>query len=158
MRQVLVIDDDPAVCATIIETLQAWPETKVMRAVDAVMAARTLRESHFDLALIDGSLPGVSGLQLAEVAANENTPVLLLVNCPDIDQTTASLGFPCLTKPFSISDLLLSSRDALAQASDNIARVKISTARLQATIEAVRVTMANSQKLLSKLNTWEVER
>lgn len=152
MRHVLVIDDDPVVCATIIETLQAWPETSVTRALDTASAAQKLRESHFDLALIDGSLAGASSTQLAEVAANENTPVLLLSGHPDINRTALAFRFPYLTKPFSVSELLMRSRDALAQARENVACVKASAARLQASIDAAKTAMEDAQNLLARLN------
>ena len=150
MRQVLVIDDDPAVCTLIMDTLQEWPETQVTRALDTLAAAQKLRERHFDLALIDGSLPGVSGIQLAKVAANENTPVLLLSGHPDIHQIAAAIGFPYLTKPFSTSELLLSSREVLAQTRENVARVRASVVRLQASIDAAKTTIAESQTILSR--------
>jgi DNA-binding NtrC family response regulator len=100
----------------------------------------------------------------AEVAANEDTPVLLLTGHPDVKRTATAFGFPCLPKPFSVSQLLLSSRNALAQASENVARAKASAvrmqagvARLQASIEAARKTLADSHELLAKLNTPQSE-
>jgi CheY-like chemotaxis protein len=146
MRQVLVIDDDILVCETITETLREWPGTNVTCVQHAIEGAQKLRERHFDLALIDGMLPDLSGIQLAEVAANENTPVLLLSGHPDVNQTAAAFGFPYLPKPFSTMELLLSSRDAFAQAHENVARIKASAARLQASIEAARATIAASAK------------
>jgi DNA-binding response OmpR family regulator len=137
MRQVLVIDDDPSVCEIITETLQEWPDTNVICAQGGIEGAEKLRERRFDLALIDGSLPALSSIQLAETAASENTPVLLLSSHPDVNQTAAAFGFPYLSKPFSITDLLLRSRNALAQPGENIARIKRSAALLQASIEAV---------------------
>jgi hypothetical protein len=94
---------------------------------------------------------------LAQVAANGNTAVLLLSGHPDIDQTAAGFGFPHLPKPFSVSQLLLSSRNALAQARDNVARVKASTARLQAGIDAANAAVAAAHALLSELNRPQSE-
>jgi DNA-binding NtrC family response regulator len=132
VRQVLVIDGDSSVCEIITETLQEWPGTNVICAHDGIEGVEKLREGRFDLALIDGFVSGLSSIQLAEVAASENTPVLLLSAHPDVKRTAAAFGFPYLPKPFSVSQLLMSSRDALAQASENVARVKASTARKEA--------------------------
>jgi DNA-binding NtrC family response regulator len=137
MRQVLVIDGDSSVCEMITKTLREWPDTNVICAQDGIEGAEKLRERRFDLALIDGFLSGLSSIQLAEVAANENTPVLLLSGHLDVNQTAAAFGFPFLPKPFSVSQLLISSRNALARASENVERVKASSTRLQASIEAV---------------------
>jgi len=57
VRQVLVIDDDLLVCEVIRETLQEWPGTNVTCAHDGIEGAEKLHESHYDLALNDGSLP-----------------------------------------------------------------------------------------------------
>jgi hypothetical protein len=48
------------------------------------------------------------------IAANANTPALLLSGDADINQQAAAFGFPYLPKPFTMSELLLSSRSALA--------------------------------------------
>jgi DNA-binding NtrC family response regulator len=160
MRQVLVIDDDSSVREIITETLQEWPGTNVICAHDGIEGAEKLRERHFDLALIDGFVSGLSSIQLAEVAANENTPVLLLLSGhPDVKRTATAFGFPYFTKPFSVSQLLMSSRDALAQVHENVARVKASAVRMQASIEAAEATLAETHKLLAKLRnlSWKTE-
>jgi DNA-binding response OmpR family regulator len=149
MRQVLIIDDDTMVCDVITEAFEEWPDTNVTCAHDGLEGAAKLRERHFDLALIDGSLPGLSGIQLTAIAADENTPTLLLSGDHDINQTAAAFGFPYLAKPFSLHELLLSSRDTLAQARENVVRVRASAARLQASTDSAKITMANSHELLT---------
>lgn len=158
MREVLVIDDEPLVCEVIAAALEDWPDTNVTCAQDGIAGAEKLRESHFDLALIDGSLPGLSGIQLAAIAANANIPALLLSGDADVNQQAAAFGLPCLPKPFTMSELLLSSKNAVAQADENIARVKASTARMQdsasglrADIATARASLVTSHELLAKL-------
>jgi DNA-binding response OmpR family regulator len=135
--------------------LQEWPDTGVTCAGDGLAGARKLRNQHYDLALVDGSLRGFSGIELAEVAANENIPVLVLSGHPDINATAAAFGFPHLAKPFSIKDLLACSKQEVARASENVARVKASAALLQASLEKAKQTVARSQALVAKLNRPE---
>jgi DNA-binding NtrC family response regulator len=93
MRQVLVIDDDSSVCQMITKTLQEWPDTNVICAQNGIEGAEMLRERHFDLALIDGFLSGLSSIQLAEIAASESTPVLLLSSHPDVNRRQRRSAF-----------------------------------------------------------------
>ncbi len=151
MPKILLVDDDPAVCEVIKDFLQEWAETTVDCALDGTLGAQKLQQKHFDLALIDGALPSVSGLQLAEIAANENTPVLLLSGHPDFNQKFHSFGYPYLPKPFSLDQLLSESKRVIAETSENIRRVKASAARMQANAEALKAAVAESQRLLGAI-------
>ena len=151
MPKILIIDDDPAVCEVITDCLQEWAGTAVDYALNGTLGAQKLRREHFDLALIDGALPKVSGLQLAEIAANENTPVLLLSGHPDYNEKFRSFGYPYLAKPFSLSQLLAESKRVIADTQQNIRGVKASAARMQASAKALLAVMAESGQLLDKI-------
>jgi DNA-binding NtrC family response regulator len=151
MPKILVIDDDPAVCEVITDCLQEWAGTAVDCALNGMLGAQKLQQGHFDLALIDGVLPTVSGLQLAEIAANENTPVLLLSGHPDYTEKFHSFGYPYLAKPFSLDQLLSESRRVIAETSENIRCVKASAARMQASAEALTAAIEESKQLLDKI-------
>jgi DNA-binding response OmpR family regulator len=111
--EILLIDDDQEVRETITEALYEWRDANVTCAFDGISGAAMLRERHFDLALIDGILRGLSGIQLAHVAAAENTPVLILSGDPDINLAAEAAGIAYLPKPFSINELLRRSSAAL---------------------------------------------
>jgi DNA-binding NtrC family response regulator len=155
MRKVLIIDDNPLVCEVISDCFEIWPATIVDCAQTGEVAAHKLREQRFDLALIDSILPGFSGLQLAERAANQNTPALLLSGHPDVSQKLERFGYPYLKKPVSLTQLLLKSQQAMALAYENVCRIKDSAARLQADIEAAKATMAASRRLVDKINAYK---
>jgi len=145
MRKILVIDDDPAVCEVIIACLHEWAGTAVECALDGRLGAQKLQREHFDLALIDGALPAVSGLELAAIAANENTPALLLSGHPDCNETFDSFGYPHLAKPFSLDRLLAESKRVIADAHENIRRVKASAVRMQVSAASLVAAMKESQ-------------
>jgi DNA-binding response OmpR family regulator len=151
MPKILVVEDDPAVCEVITDCLQEWAGTTVDCALNGMMGAQKLQQGHFDLVLIDGALPKVSGFRLAEIAANENTPVLLLSGHPDYNEKFHSFGYPYLAKPFSPDQLLSESKRVIAETSENIRRVKASAARMQANAEALGATLIESQRLLGTI-------
>jgi DNA-binding response OmpR family regulator len=151
MPKILVIEDDPAVCEVITNCLQEWAGITVDCAQNGMLGAQKLQQGHFDLALIDGALPRVSGLQLAEIAANGNTPVLLLSGHPDYNEKFHSFGYPYLAKPFSPDQLLSESQRVIAETSENIRRVKASAARMQANTEALKAAAIESQRLLGTI-------
>jgi DNA-binding response OmpR family regulator len=113
--EILLIDDDHEVSETITAALDEWRDCNVTCAKDAFVGATELFRKHYDLALIDGILWGVSGIQLAGVAAAEDTPVLIISGDPDINLAAEASGIQCLPKPFAIGELLRWSGAALAQ-------------------------------------------
>jgi DNA-binding response OmpR family regulator len=81
VRHIAVVDDEPLICA-LIEDVFEDAGAYVRCATTGCEAAEMLVETLFDLALIDVVLPDASGLALAEIAANNNTPVLLMTGHP----------------------------------------------------------------------------
>src|SRR5688572_24772024 len=65
MAHVLVVDDDPALCAT-LERVVGGEGHDVQVARDGASALRLFGESTFDLALLDLGLPDTDGLDLVE--------------------------------------------------------------------------------------------
>jgi len=151
MGKFLVVDDEPMICDVVTDCLREWPDAEVDCALNGKLAAQKLRAVHYDLALIDGMLPEISGIALAEIAANENTPVLLLSGHPDQNHAFQTFGYPYLPKPFALTQLLSESKRVIADASENICRVKAAAARMQANTEALKAAVAESQRLLGEI-------
>jgi DNA-binding NtrC family response regulator len=148
MPKVLIIDDDLLVCAVLTDCLADLPASLVACAPTGPLGAQKLRETHFDLALIDGVMPGLSGLELAEIAANVDTPVLLLSGHPEVHKKLDDYGYPYLAKPFSLDQLVAVSRRTVANARENIRRVKASTAQMRADAEGAVATAAQSKRAI----------
>ncbi len=148
MEKVLVIDVEPLICDIVTICFQEYSDTGVDCALNESLGAQKLRETHYDLAIIGGKLLELSGMALAEIAANENTPVLVLSGHPGLLQNLRTFGYPCLEKPFSMSLLLSESKRVIAETSENIRRVKATAARMQAHTEALKAAMLESQRLI----------
>src|SRR5487761_1154112 len=62
---VLIVDDDPQV-AKVLRRLLTREGYRCTLAENAAVARGRLAESHFDIALVDGKMPGESGLELVK--------------------------------------------------------------------------------------------
>lgn len=93
--QVLVVDDNPAVAEFMKDLLSAWGlSVTTMR--DSVRARdRIQREpAAFDLALVDQTMPNLTGIELAAqlLAANPTLPIILYTGHSDVINETNVLG------------------------------------------------------------------
>ena len=110
-----------------------------------------ITSTRFDLALIDAVLPGVSGIELAELAANENIPALLTSGHPEVCQTLDRFHFPHLKKPFDLDALVAEARSIMRETEENIRRVQSSAAEMRAKTEALKASGAEARRLLATM-------
>lgn len=151
MRRILVVDDDALICELIVNVLVEWADAEVECVMDGKAGARKLQDGGFDLALIDGTLPGLSGMHLAHIAAAQRTPVLLISGHPAVNDDLERFDFPYLTKPFALSRLLEEVRQTIATADKNIHRIKQSAVQMQASMEARKQTSADTKIVLDRI-------
>ena len=149
MAKILVIDDDPMVCGVITNRLLDGGSEAEWAACRR-LGAQMLVGDRFDLALIDGTLAEASGAALAEIAANENTAVLLLSGHPDTSAKLQRFGYPYLEKPFPLDRLWSEATQVIAETRENIGRVKAAAVKMQANAEALRAAGAESRRLQDK--------
>ena len=119
MSRLLVVDDDPVVLNLVQIRLQSGGH-RVISAVDPDEALRVVDERGLpDVAVLDVSMPGMSGLellaQLRQRPGAESLPAVFLsarVQPQDVEAGRA-LGATYLTKPFVASALLAAVDKAL---------------------------------------------
>jgi two-component system phosphate regulon response regulator OmpR len=106
---VLVVDDDPALRALLVEYLQA-SGMDVRAAADGHEMRRSLAEAPADVLVLDLVLPGEDGLTLAvALRRSSDLPILMLsARCDEVDRIVGlEVGADdYLTKPFSPRELL----------------------------------------------------
>jgi DNA-binding NtrC family response regulator len=146
---VLLVDDDDLVFEAVAEVLADWQGTRLNIARTGHTAAPMLRHLDFACALIDVELADMSGIALAEVAANEDVPVLLMSGDPDVTACLERFDYPFLDKPFSLDFMLSEMKLAVADARGNVARVRASAAMLRASGEALAAAVAESRRVLA---------
>jgi DNA-binding NtrC family response regulator len=151
VAKILVIDNDPMVCGIITNCLLDGGSEAEWVACTRLGAQMLVRD-RFDLALINGAFAEVSGAALAEIAANENTAVLLLCGDADTGNNVRRFGFPYLERPISLERLSSDATELIARSRENIGRVKTAAARMRANTEALEAASPESRRLLGETN------
>src|SRR5438477_763134 len=107
--RILVVDDEVPMRKLLANNLKACGYT-VQSAGDGLEALKLIDEHSFDLLLLDGNIPGPTGLQVLEAVRREaNLPVLMLsARSRERDKVEAlDLGADdYLCKPFGVAELL----------------------------------------------------
>jgi len=127
MRRVLVVDDDPMVCATIEVFLQRQG-FEVTLADGGEQGLSALESSTFDVMLVDIFMPHMRGFESIRIF-HERAPAIPLIAMsgyafvgtaspsPDFLKMALDLGATrCLRKPFTPEALLNVVNECLAQA------------------------------------------
>jgi DNA-binding response OmpR family regulator len=105
---ILVVEDDVAIAALLIEVL-AEEGYVVQIAASGADALAALQADQLDLALLDLNLPSLSGWELLETvrAQQLDVPVVIMTaSTPAADELAAAGAHACLLKPFDLDDLL----------------------------------------------------
>jgi DNA-binding response OmpR family regulator len=149
MPVVAVIDDEPMICELVDEVLHdAGSDVHIATTAEAGAALLTSR--YFDLALIDVLLRDASGILLAEIAANQNTPVLLVTGHAETALRLRQFDFPHLTKPFDTRLLSEAAARAMVDRHRNIQRLIDGLARLRAKLAGLDVETKNALLLVAR--------
>lgn len=112
--QMLLVHHDPAECRFIAQCLRKKVSAEVDSTSIMSEGTRFVTGRHFDLALIEVTLPDMAGIELASVAANQDTPVLLLSANSSSTEHARRLGYTCLEQPFDV-DLIVAESIAIVQ-------------------------------------------
>jgi two-component system LytT family response regulator len=82
MMKALIVDDEPLARSALATALTKHPEiTGVESACDAIEALDKIRQSHYDLVLLDINMPEITGIQLLDQLAAEekDLPAIIFV-------------------------------------------------------------------------------
>ena len=102
---ILAVDDDPLVLMSAAVMIEELGHT-VIEAASGAQALDILRDgARVDMVITDQSMPGMTGVQLAQSIQKEmpGVPVLLATGYSDLPP--GSPQFPMIGKPFSEGDL-----------------------------------------------------
>jgi hypothetical protein len=93
----------------------------------------------------------VSGIALAEFAADEDTAALMMSGHPKINETLDRFDFPHLEKPFELASLAAEATSIMRDTRKNIRRVKASAVQMRASSEALNAAMEKAWRLLDAI-------
>jgi len=148
MTTILVAENDPGVCDLLTDLLEVEFAATVRCERTGSLALRAIETAGFDLAIIDVSMPEISGYELARRAANRNIPTLLSSRHSDTEAKFKKFRCPYLAKPYRAVDLICKSAKAITQAAENIRGIRASLAKLEATTEGLKADFAESNGLI----------
>jgi DNA-binding NtrC family response regulator len=138
-RHVLVVDNDPAICAMMTMALEMDGVYRVTTASSAHEALQVVNRDRPDAAIIDVILPLISGLDLARRVFGWGIPVLLVSGHPVTAETLRQGGYRFLEKPFRIQRLVTELRTLLDDASHRRAGLAVQLRKLnEATPDPLR--------------------
>lgn len=110
-KHVLIVDDNEDLLFLLECSIrQSWPYYEVSTAINGFTALERLQKRPVDLMLIDYSLPGMNGLELAETVrqiAPNTCIVMMSANKPiDLEDKMAPLQLAgYIDKPFRVSEI-----------------------------------------------------
>ena len=144
--RILVVDDEPSICAIVRKTLIRDPYA-VETLTSSLDALERLREKPFDLLITDINMPDLDGLALAEQARVEH-PLLGIVimtaygSFENISRALHTGIADFLTKPFDINDMRLTVTRALERQ-----RLQRDNVRLQTLVNILGYSQAINSTL-----------
>jgi DNA-binding NtrC family response regulator len=155
MNAILIIDDEPSICGVIQDFFETSQGMIVQCAHTGSDATRMLTQQQYDLAVIDLSLPGISSIELAALAANGNTPVLLMTGDPVLHLTMQQFAFPYMAKPFTLDALRTAAAQVMSDRARHVVALKTSLGKLHANRDALTKAMAESDRVLDVARTQQ---
>jgi DNA-binding response OmpR family regulator len=132
VQHVLVVDDEADICRLVQAALERGGAYRVTIALSGTEALPLLEEPQPDLLIADVVLPGMSGIELAEVAVARRIPVLLATDNADTVRALRNGGWALLRKPFRPATLPQDVAAALREAEAERQRASDSLAQLAA--------------------------
>jgi len=110
-KNILVVDDEPAVRNLIVDALKQSGDFGIQEAGDGAEALKALKSNLYDLVISDVQMPNMTGMELLSKIReiNPNIYVIMITGFPSIGLSVSAMqtgAVDFLSKPFNIDDLL----------------------------------------------------
>lgn len=137
MKESILVAEDEAKIARLLEIELEFEGYRVTKAMDGFQAMELYRTGSWDLIILDIMLPGFSGIEILRRirSKDKQTPILLLTAKSSVEDKVSGLDLGAndyITKPFQIEELLARIRAAL--------RVKTAAAEKTPAIDCLEVS------------------
>ena len=149
-RQILVVDDEPAIRDLITDVLKI-ADFEVTQSADGLDAINKIRQIKFDAIILDVNLPKVDGFAVLEKIRQSapSLPIIMISARTDKEDVTRGLRLGAddyIRKPFSVEELLLRVQN----------RLKLNIGSPQVIYQAGPISLNESAHLVT-FNDQEVE-
>jgi DNA-binding response OmpR family regulator len=143
---ILVIDAYPGVCEMIRTALEQSDAFHVTCAADADEARSVAgRAPHPDLAIVDASLPGETGIEVAAHLGELAVPILMMTGDAMIADRLDAIGSWVLRKPFLIKELVKRVCSTISEAREHHQRAALLMRKLASSQSALHETLSRRQ-------------
>lgn len=119
-KAIIIVEDDEAIARLIQEVLNDVSGWGAVTVGNGALALAVIEAVRADLLILDADLPGLSGLEVADLARQRPETAhlpLLFISAGDYAEAVAQRGAPFLRKPFDLDDLLAQVHTLLAPSS-----------------------------------------
>ncbi|MBZ0335546.1 response regulator transcription factor [Marinobacter sp. AL4B] len=152
--RILLVEDDHPLALTMLDMLREDQNT-VDWLDDGQKALNALADEHFDLAILDLTLPRVDGLDIVRrTRQNGNqTPIIILTARTDLDEKLQGLDSGAddyLTKPFAMAELKARIRAVTRRGRADNSIVGIRVGRLTLNPETGNLSIGNDTVMLPR--------
>ena len=151
MQNILLVDGNEVIHQVVQSAFAEWPYAQLECTKFGGDAALLLRSRKYRLAIVDVSLPDISGYRIAALATANGCPSMLISGHPHSFDVCEKFDWPHLKKPFSISRLLTMAEDIMAQSEQNMEQIRRSAAEMEASRAALEEAVAESRRLLERI-------
>ncbi len=146
--RILLVEDDHLLAKTMLSMLRDDHNT-VDWLDDGQQAMSVLPEEHFDLVILDLTLPRVDGLEVLRSArkAGVQAPIIILTARSDLDEKLIGLDSGAddyLTKPFAMSELKARIRAVCRRAGGQV-QACLTVGALSLSSDSAQVSIADTQ-------------
>ncbi len=140
MAKILVIDDEQSIRKTLKEILE-YEEHQVDTAKDGFEGLDKIKNSQYDVILLDIKMPQMDGIEVLEkiMSISPDTPVIMITGHGTIETAVEALkkgAYDFLEKPLDLNRLLVAIRNALEK-KDLVKETKRLRKKVQKTYELV---------------------
>lgn len=147
MSKILIVDDERSIRNTLREILE-YEKYEVSDAESGMAALETLKQSEFDVILLDIKMPQMDGIEVLEHILREyETPVIMISGHGTIETAVEAIkkgAFDYIAKPLDLNRLLVTIRNALDK-SRLLTETKVLKKKISRKYEMVGESMAMQQ-------------
>ncbi len=117
MSKILIIDDEPAICESMQESLE-FEGYDVQTATDPRVGQQMATDNHFDLIISDVKMPGIDGIDLIHNLREQgiDSTICMMSAHGNVETAVKAIregAFDFLEKPFMLDKLFVMVRNAL---------------------------------------------
>ncbi|MBK8515520.1 MAG: sigma-54-dependent Fis family transcriptional regulator [Saprospiraceae bacterium] len=158
MAKILIVDDDKSIRKTLRDILE-FEKYDIEEAVDGVECIVKIKQSSYDVIILDVKMPRMDGMEAIEKIQNisPDTPVVMISGHGNIDTAVEAVkkgAFDFIQKPPDLNRLLITLRNALDKSSliteKKVLQKKVSNFKVQEMIgesESIQLIKSTIEKV-----------